>query len=413
MLPPGTIEKVLSQAQNAATHSWEYGIVFEALLEYYNPSHSIFNDPFPNGQIPQLREDEAPALKYVKPFVLTDSDELCEGNGTYRYNSSPFKNHVISFPSSICSFLASPSSPMSSTARYPHHPHPTSLFSQPTQGSSADPVSLAIPALLLSHTTPSYLPAVHRQLTTLLTRTPRFPNTALSHRTLYPSLWADFLSMVPPFLAYFSIATASPTHLRLAIQQCQLYCEVLSTDDGCWRHICNLEEGEDRKKDEGLWSTGNGWVVHGLSRVVATMRKSDVCGEFVGEEKSLVNMVKSIFDNVMQLDTHPSGLLRNRLDDASSFGEVAGTALMAATVFRMAVLAPEVFGEKYVDWAIGKMGMVESCVDGETGVVGPVINPVRDEEKLVEGVSAEAQAFVVLLEAARMDWERSAGGENK
>jgi hypothetical protein len=83
MMTPEFLEKVLSQAQTSACHSWEYGTVFEALLEYQDPSLSIFNNPILGGQIPVLAEEEVLALKYVKPFILTDSNQLCEGNGRY------------------------------------------------------------------------------------------------------------------------------------------------------------------------------------------------------------------------------------------------------------------------------------------------------------------------------------------
>jgi hypothetical protein len=83
MVSGSLIPKIISQAQTSASHSWEYGTVFEALLEYHNPSLSIFNNPFPNGKIPTVYEHQVPALRYVKPFILTDSDQLCEGNGTF------------------------------------------------------------------------------------------------------------------------------------------------------------------------------------------------------------------------------------------------------------------------------------------------------------------------------------------
>jgi hypothetical protein len=85
MLSQELLEKVLNQAQTSACHSWEYGTVFEALLEYYNPSTSVFHDPFPDNQPPILIEEQVPALKYVNPFILTDSEQLCEGNGRYLF----------------------------------------------------------------------------------------------------------------------------------------------------------------------------------------------------------------------------------------------------------------------------------------------------------------------------------------
>jgi len=81
MIPQVVIDKVLWQAQGTASHSWEYGTVFEALLEYRDPHHSIFHDPFPGGKIPELQVEAVEALRYVKPFIQTNSARLCEGNG--------------------------------------------------------------------------------------------------------------------------------------------------------------------------------------------------------------------------------------------------------------------------------------------------------------------------------------------
>jgi len=81
MISQVVIDKVLSKAQETASHSWEYGTVFEALLEYRDPRYSIFHDPFPGGKIPELTVEDVEALRYVKPFIQTNSTRLCDGNG--------------------------------------------------------------------------------------------------------------------------------------------------------------------------------------------------------------------------------------------------------------------------------------------------------------------------------------------
>ncbi|KAH7086794.1 hypothetical protein FB567DRAFT_51516 [Paraphoma chrysanthemicola] len=355
--------KILDQAESSAAHSWEYSTIFNAHIEYHNAPQSIYNDPFPHGRIQESGEDENSGLKYVKQFILTEGDCLCEGNG-----------------------------------------------------SSSDPTSLLIPALLLGASSTSsgeiYIPVVQRQLHTILNLTPRFPNNAISHRDAYPSLWADFVYMVPPALAYYSVVKDEDLYLRDAVRQCELYHDVLGTESGCWKHIVNANDLRGYtghvKTDEGLWSTSNGWVAAGMARVLATIRKSRFVEAMAKEQKSLASMIKGILDGVMVLDADPSGLLRNRLGDETWFGEAAGTALLAASAFRMAVLEPDVFGTRYSDWAMRKWEVVKRCVDEETGIVAPVVNPTKDEQRTpLKGVSPEAQAFVVMLYAARQDWERA------
>lgn len=76
------IDKVLQQAQATASHSWEFGVVFEALLEYHDPSLTVFSTTISQHQeqIASLAE-HANALEYIKPHIRTDSTTLCEGNG--------------------------------------------------------------------------------------------------------------------------------------------------------------------------------------------------------------------------------------------------------------------------------------------------------------------------------------------
>ncbi|PSN63409.1 Six-hairpin glycosidase [Corynespora cassiicola Philippines] len=348
MVSPALINKVLAKAIEVATHSWEYGTVAEALLEWENPTLSIFNDPFPGGAIPTLDVGDVSALSYVKPFIRTDNTTLVDGDG-----------------------------------------------------SSADPASLGISALQIGQTIPAYLSASTRQLTHLLSAVPRWPNGAISHREAYPELWADFIYMVPPFLAYYAVAFDDVGLLKEAALQCEHYRDVLATEDGAWLHIVG-----DHVNDRKLWSTGNAWAAAGMARVLATMRKGPKVGETVEEQGLLVGMIKEIVDGVIRLDEDESGLLRNYLNLTEWWGEVSGTSLLAATAFRMAVLEPGAFGSEYTDWAKRKMDVVDGKIDQETGIVSPAVNPLNwnDMEPYTTG-SPEGQAFVVLLHAAYRDWK--------
>lgn len=276
-------------------------------------------------------------------------------------------------------------------------------------GSSADPASLGIPALLLSKTADhnAHFTAASRQLRHLLHTVPRYANGAISHREDAASLWADFLYMVPPFLAYYGIHTDDLEMVKQAVRQCELYCDVLCTERGILKHIVNAKNGsEEVKNDPGSWSTSNGWAAAGMARVLATMRKSQFAEETAHEQTLLLKSIQQILDGVMALDTDTSGLLRNYLDDDIWWGEVSGTALLTATTFRMAVMEPDVFGTTYTNWAMRKMEVVSRCIDVKTGVVRPVVNPLKERQEMpLKGVSPEGQAFVVLMFAAWKDWK--------
>jgi rhamnogalacturonyl hydrolase YesR len=238
-----------------------------------------------------------------------------------------------------------------------------------------------------------------RQETHLLKDVPRWPNGAISHREAYPELWADFVYMVPPFLAYYGVATSSLSVLKEAAQQCKDYHDALVQPSGPWLHIIG-----NHTQDRALWSTGNGWAAAGMARVVATMKKSAYSAETEAEQGMLTGYIKEIIDGSIKLDTDASGLLRNYLNNTTWWGEISGTSIIAATALRMAKLEPQTFGTSYVEWAERKMEVVDGKIDATTGVVSPAVDPLNwnNRTQYTTG-SPEGQSFVVLLHAAWRD----------
>jgi rhamnogalacturonyl hydrolase YesR len=119
----------------------------------------------------------------------------------------------------------------------------------------------------------------------------------------------------------------------------------------------------------------------------------------------LIEIIERIVSRACQRDKDEFGLLRNYLDDETSWGEVAGTSLLAAAVLRMALIEPRTFYEGFTAWAVTKMNSVEDCINRRTGVVASVVNPLDESQRMpLDGVSPEAQAFVMLLQAAWRDW---------
>ena len=95
-----------------------------------------------------------------------------------------------------------------------------------------------------------YFEAARRQAQNLRYNATRFrlnaTHAAISHRDDPTQLWGDFVYMVPPFLAYFGVATSDMPFMQEAVQQCELYAQVLETDitlssgascAGLWKHI--------------------------------------------------------------------------------------------------------------------------------------------------------------------------------
>ena len=217
--------------------------------------------------------------------------------------------------------------------------------------------------------------------------------------------------MVPPFLAYYAADKDDADLLQESVRQCGLYRQILQASDagdlaGVWTHISGPES-----TDTGYWSTGNAWAAAGMTRVLATVTKAPVTNGTVWRTEAIGNLtqyIKEIVDGAMNAP-QDGGLLRNYLNNldesGSGFGEISGSSLLAATVYRMAVLQPQVFGQDYIAWADD----IRSTLAGNStstehitaaGIATPAVNPLawKDTTPYTKG-SPEGQAMVVLMYA--------------
>ena len=104
------------------------------------------------------------------------------------------------------------------------------------------------------------------------------------------------------------------------------------------------------------------------------------------------------------------GLVRNYVDDGTWFGEAAGTALLGAVAYRVAVLVPEGELEAYAGFGDECRRAVAGCVDAGSGIVAPTVDALRHDCRTpLRTGSAEAQSFVVLLYAAWRDYVNQGG----
>lgn len=185
-----------------------------------------------------------------------------------------------------------------------------------------------------------------------------------------------------------------------AVNQISLYRDVLQDKGtGLWKHIAGS------RTDAGTWSTGNGWVLGGTARVLATIKHWLTSSNWTMEQDKLVGYVKEIVDGALRVGVESrTGLLRNYISSPSTFPEAAGTVMIAANIYRLAVLAPDVFAtSEYLTWADQARAAVIKTV-GSSGVLKPVINPYKYVENTAySGTSPEAQSFGVLMYAAYRD----------
>ncbi|KAJ7124655.1 Six-hairpin glycosidase-like protein [Mycena crocata] len=292
-------------------------------------------------------------------------------------------------------------------------------------GAVGDPASLGVGAVLLGKTNDSFAIAAKGEIDYMINEAPRWPNGAISHRADVAELWADFMYMAPPFIAYYAADTKNASLLEIAYRQAGLQRQVLlfgsnsstpspvgsSSTNGLWHHIVGPQSAEP-----GLWSTGNGWSAMGMARILATVLKAPVAANAPWRADAVADLTSWIKEIVDGARTAPldDGLLRNYLNDtttAHGFGEISGSTMLAAVAYRMAVLAPKAFpASTYVAWADGiraEIGGTDAAGNPRItseGVATPAVNPLGwgDTAPWTTG-SPEGNNFVVLMYAAWRD----------
>ncbi|KAJ7279198.1 hypothetical protein C8J57DRAFT_1059548, partial [Mycena rebaudengoi] len=368
--PGFNISAVANVAKALPGHSWEYGTAVQALLEIYSPHLSVFGPaPFPAIPIPPA---EVPGLAYAAEKFEIGEHGLANGNGAV-----------------------------------------------------GDPASLGVAAQMISPFNSTIATALQDDLDYIINEAPRWPNGAISHRFDVPELWADFVYMAPPTIAYIGAYTNNVSLIHLAYEQCGLYREVnlfgsntttpsplgTSPTNGRWHHIVGPQSG-----DPGLWATGNGWAAAGMARVLATIIKAPAARHAPWRAAALADLsgwIKEIIDGA-RASPLDQGLLRNYLDDTSvehGYGEIAGSTMLAAVAYRMVILDPKAFpAATYVVWAdsirkvLGGADSLGNPHITSTGVATPAVNPFwwLSPEPWTVG-SPEGNNFVVLMYAAWRD----------
>ncbi|KII95923.1 hypothetical protein PLICRDRAFT_34874 [Plicaturopsis crispa FD-325 SS-3] len=349
-----TIAKVRANMLQVADHSWENGTAAESLTELSWPSLSVFR---PNAIPPPTTLNES----------LNAHDVLDIANAT-----------VDLRPSSSLTLAAS-------------------------DEAVGDPASLGIAVLLanwtrtdLSDTT--YGDAATDQLNYLLNDAPRTEAGAISQRKDEVQLWADFIYMAPPFIAYYGALQGGDQELTLlqtAYDQIRLYRDELRDEStGLWKHIVL-----GSWQDDTLWGTGNGWAAAGMLRVLETINQHNH-SSLAAQKQDLQDWVNEIIGAAWTFQAS-NGTLLNALNDPSSFADSSSTALLASVTYRMAALTNDT---THLPAANRALKVVEASVDAD-GWLQNTVDPLTFNTPTAAGDhSPEGQAFVLLLEAAQRDY---------
>ncbi|KAI0091904.1 Six-hairpin glycosidase [Irpex rosettiformis] len=357
-----TIAKVEANLLQIATHSWELGTAAQALTELHTPSISVFEQ-----------------TGFPPPSNLT----TVEGNATallnIAYHTRDQKNV-------------------------------NTLTLIDGDGAVGDPASLGVSILLANWTRSnlsdlSFAQDARQQLTYLTDIAPRTDDGAISHRNDQVQLWADFVYMAPPFIAYYGALEGGSTEAKLlqeAYDQCRLYRNYLrDPTTGLWNHIV-LGNGTDFR----LWGTGNAWAAAGMLRVLETLRHSDQSFSFAAQQADLVLWIHEILVASWQYQ-QANGTLLNVINDPTTFPDSSSTALLAAVTYR---LATRTGNYTLIPNANSALTVIRNSVDENGWLLNTVDPETFNTPSLPGQFSPEGQAFVLLLHAAWRDFNEYLSG---
>lgn len=277
-------------------------------------------------------------------------------------------------------------------------------FAVVSGGAAGDPASLGVSWIMAATTAGSlkgkYNNFVTREVSYLTKTVPKTSAGAISHRPPGETaqLWADNVYMVPPFLAYYGVTAGKTAYILSAYNQVRLYRDQLRADSGLWKHVV-LGDWQSNK----LWGPGNGWAAAGMARVIATLQHSSYASTYKTQIANLGAWAEEIVTAAFA-QVRSDGLLPNvfGVKAANTFSDAGASALLASAAYRLAVLGVIPMDGTLIATAETIRAAVEAGV-GSDGWLSPVSDPLTFT---VEGSeSPEAQAFVLLMEAAWVDWK--------
>jgi rhamnogalacturonyl hydrolase YesR len=211
-------------------------------------------------------------------------------------------------------------------------------------------------------------------------KAPRGSDGILYHVFDGPEVWSDGFNGAPPFLAAMGF-----------------HDEALAQIDGFRQRLWNSEkkllahiwdDGKRQLKDPSFWGGGNGWAAAGLARVLRSLPR----GRSRDRER-LAEFAKQIVDGCLA-HQRPDGLFHNVVDQPSTFVETNLAQMLAFSIYEgvKAAWLPA----SYRTHADRMRTAARAKMDASGFVQGACGAPDFDRP----GISAEAQAFCILMEAA-------------
>jgi len=200
------------------------------------------------------------------------------------------------------------------------------------------------------------------------------------HQASSQEMWADGSFTTPPFLA----AAGRPD--EAVAQLLGVHRRLWDADKKLMHH--RWSEKKQALVGPAFWGGGNGWTAAAFARVIRSLPP-----DRTAEREQLAAKLKELLDGCLA-HQQPDGLFYNDVDNPSSFVETDLAAMLAYAIYES--VRGGWLPESYLTRADQMRAAVRAKVDRFGFVQGVAGAPHFDRP----GVSAEGQAFFILMEAA-------------
>jgi len=211
-------------------------------------------------------------------------------------------------------------------------------------------------------------------------KAPRSADGILYHVFEGPEMWSDGFNGAHPFLAAMG-------YYDEALKQIGGYKKRLwNPDKQLLAHI--WDEGKGQLKDANFWGGGNGWGAAGLARVIRSLP-----AERRADRDRLAKFAREIVDGCVAYQRE-DGLFHDVVDKPETFVETNLAQMLAFAVY--SGVAEGWLPVSYRAHADQMRAGARAKMDAYGFVQGACSAPMFDRP----GISTEAQAFCVMMEAA-------------
>ena len=195
------------------------------------------------------------------------------------------------------------------------------------------------------------------------------------------SFWSDSFHTTPPFLA--SVGQFDEAIRQIEGNRKRLW----NTNAQLLSHI--WDERKEKFEDKKFWGSGQGWAAAALTRVIRALPK-----DRQADKAKLVGYLKELIDGCLAHQL-PSGLFNDVVDDPNTFEETNLAQMLAYSIYESVHggwLPPS-----YLSAADRMRAAARAKVDRYGFVQGVCGAPDFNKP----GISAEGQAFFLMMEAAK------------